>query len=94
MTIKDLSERLGIGRDNATCLMKSQDFPAIRVGRRWLVDEKEYEKWYATHHGVTIPTRATTSTPRRRKRRISLVANYPATWRYEKKDGKQAQLQS
>ena len=47
MTIKDLSERLGIGRDNATCLMKSQDFPAIRVGRRWLVDEKEYEKWYA-----------------------------------------------
>ena len=67
------------------------DFPVIDLsGDFRLKDPKEYEKWYATHHGVTIPTRAATRNPVRRKRRISLVANYPATWRYEKKDNKQA----
>ena len=85
MTIKDLAQRLGIGRDNATCLMKSEDFPAIRVGRRWLVDEKEYEKWYSTHHGATIPTRPAAKQMKRRPR-ISLVPNYVGTWKYERKE--------
>jgi excisionase family DNA binding protein len=82
MTIMELAERLGIGRGNATCLMKSAGFPSIRVGRQWLVDEKAYERWYDTHHGVTIPTRQVAK-PKKRQRRVSIVPNYVSSFDYE-----------
>lgn len=82
MTVMELAERLGIGRSNATCLMKSAGFPSIRVGRQWLVDEKAYERWYATHHGVTVPTRQVAK-PKRRQRRAGIVPNYVSSFDYE-----------
>lgn len=81
MTVQDLAVRLGIGRENATYLMKSDGFPSIRVGRQWVVDENEYQKWYATHHGVTVPTRVVAK-PAKRRRKVSLVPNYKPIWDY------------
>ena len=83
MTVMELAERLGIGRSNATYLMKSVGFPSIRVGRQWRVDEKEYERRYATHHKVTIPTRQVKK-PKKRQRRASPVPRYVSSFNYEK----------
>ena len=87
MTVDDLAERLGVSCDVATIVMKSPGFPSIHVGRRWLVDEKAYERWYQTHHKVSIPTVAKRE-PKRRKTKAQPSAEYcewPADWESAKR---------
>ena len=88
MTVKDLAERLGISYDVATIVMKSPGFPSIYVGRRWLVDEKAYERWYMTHHKCSIPTAAKKPDTKRRKRKAKQSEEYfewPADWETAKR---------
>lgn len=82
MTVHELAKRLGLSYDGASCLMKSNGFPAIRIGRRWIVDEKMYERWYSTHHGVTIPT-VEKKEPVRRRRRAPIFPDYKPAATYE-----------
>lgn len=90
MTIDDLAERLGVSYDVATIVMKSPGFPSIHVGRRWLVDEKAYERWYLSHHKLSIPTAAKKKPPepkrRGKKSRQSAEAfEWPADWETAKR---------
>ncbi len=45
LTIKDLQERLGIGKNTAYALMKSECFPSIQLGRKWIIEEDAFYEW-------------------------------------------------
>ena len=54
MTTKDLMQRLGLGYRSATELMRSSGFPSIQVGKKFVVDEQAYEKWYRLNQGRQV----------------------------------------
>ena len=62
MTTKDLMQRLGLGYRSATELMRSSGFPSIQVGKKFVVDEQAYEKWYRLNQGRQV-IRQPVSTP-------------------------------
>ena len=43
-TVNDLRQ-LGLGRDKAYQLMRSEAFPSIKIGGQYYVDEKAFEEW-------------------------------------------------
>ena len=45
LTIKDIQNNLGIGKNNAYRLIKSPGFPTIKIGRKYLIPEDEFETW-------------------------------------------------
>lgn len=40
-----LSEYLGIGRDKSIALMRSQGFPSLQLGKKYIVTSKALEEW-------------------------------------------------
>lgn len=54
LTIKDLTERLPISKNNAYELMRRNDFPSIRLGRKYIVLEDELEKYLKSNIGNKI----------------------------------------
>lgn len=42
---KDVQEILGISKGQAYRLFRREDFPSKRVGNRWFVSLKAFEKW-------------------------------------------------
>lgn len=45
LTPKDVQEILKISRNNVYALFKSEDFPAIRIGKQFRVSEEALEKY-------------------------------------------------
>lgn len=45
LTTKMLMNRLNIGRDTAYSLMRARNFPSIKLGRRYYVDEDSLKHW-------------------------------------------------
>ena len=45
LTINDIRNHLGIGRDTAYSLVKLSTFPSIKIGRTYLIPLSEYKKW-------------------------------------------------
>ena len=45
LTIKDVQNRLGICKNNAYKLIKLPNFPTIKIGRKYLIPEDEFETW-------------------------------------------------
>lgn len=45
LKVKDLQQRLGIGRDRAYALMRSAGFPSTRIGKTYFVTSDNFEKW-------------------------------------------------
>ena len=45
LKVKDLQEKLGIGRDRAYSLMRSVGFPSTRIGKTYFVTSDNFEKW-------------------------------------------------
>jgi len=45
LTIADLQDVLGVGRNTAYELVKRQDFPAFRVGGQWRIREEKLIEW-------------------------------------------------
>jgi len=43
--VTDIMKKMGIGRDRAYEIIKSGEFPSIKVGRRFLVHEQVFESW-------------------------------------------------
>jgi hypothetical protein len=41
----DIAAILGISKYNAYCLMRSEGFPMMRMGRRLLVQKKQFIEW-------------------------------------------------
>lgn len=51
MTVKDVAIRLGIAQRTAATLVREPGFPAIKIGKRWKIDERLYEEWYRRNCG-------------------------------------------
>lgn len=49
LDVKDVQERLKIGRDAAYALMKSKAFPSMKLGGRYRVDAVLLEKWVSSY---------------------------------------------
>lgn len=45
LTVKDLSQILKIGRDKAYALIKSNGFPSVCIGNRYIVTEDALNEW-------------------------------------------------
>ena len=51
LTVDELAARLGIGRNSAYALAKSEGFPALRIGSRIIIPSKALESWLAEKVG-------------------------------------------
>lgn len=47
LSVTDIQKILGVGQAKAYELMKSKEFPVIRLGGIYRVDEKDFEQWLA-----------------------------------------------
>ena len=45
LSANDIAQILGISKYNAYCLMRSDGFPMMRMGRRLLVQKKAFIEW-------------------------------------------------
>lgn len=45
MTIKELQNYLGIGKDKAYKLAKSKSFPALKIGGRYYLVKSDFVSW-------------------------------------------------
>lgn len=45
MSVKELQNYLGIGKDKAYALVKSKLFPALKVGGRYYVIKPDFVSW-------------------------------------------------
>ena len=45
MTVAEIAERLDIGEMAVYRMLDMRIIPAVRVGKRWLVTRKAFEKW-------------------------------------------------
>lgn len=48
---EDLIKITNLGRDNVRCLMRSKDFPSVRIGRRNVVSVIGFVEWLIRHKG-------------------------------------------
>ena len=48
---EDLVKRLGIGRDRAYSLMKSDGFPSTKIGKRYFITERSLRMWLDKYAG-------------------------------------------
>ena len=45
LTVIELRNKLGIGRDKAYALMRSSAFPSIKLGKQYYVTEEALKNW-------------------------------------------------
>lgn len=45
MTVEQVATELGISKPIAYDLVRSEGFPALRVGRRVIIPRQEFEQW-------------------------------------------------
>jgi excisionase family DNA binding protein len=48
ISVKEIAERLGIGRISVYGMLEQKIIPGIRFGRRWIVTRFAYEQWEKT----------------------------------------------
>jgi excisionase family DNA binding protein len=48
LSVKEIAERLDIGKMSVYAMLESGALPGIRVGKRWLVTLNAYEQWERT----------------------------------------------
>lgn len=54
LNTRDLCKQLGISRDMAYALMKSQGFPSITIGSRYFVTQENLDKFFSSEKKITI----------------------------------------
>lgn len=54
MTVAQLAKRLNISPKTAARLVRQPGFPAIMVQKRWVIDEKAFDRWYDRHSGTVV----------------------------------------
>lgn len=45
LTIRDVQDALGIGRNAAYCLVNRLDFPSIRIGHKIIIPRDAFLRW-------------------------------------------------
>lgn len=48
LSVTDIQEHLGIGRDRTYSLIKLKSFPKIKIGNTYHIPEKQYLVWLET----------------------------------------------
>lgn len=48
ITVEEIVERLGIGRDAVYELLERREIPALRPNRRWIIGRHAYLEWERT----------------------------------------------
>ena len=54
LTVEELIKFLGISRQTAYQLCRTEGFPALRIGRRVLIPKKQLETWIEEHMGGAV----------------------------------------
>lgn len=54
MTMKDVQNYLGLGRDRTYALFRLRDFPAVKFNKSAVVYEDDLITWLKDHRGMTI----------------------------------------
>ena len=49
LSVKDLKDCLGCGINRAYEIVNQDDFPKIKIGKRFYIPEEELEKWVSTY---------------------------------------------
>lgn len=57
MTVRDVSQAMGLSLPKAYALAKSSKFPTIRVGRRLIIPTHEFHAWLSEQSGKSIDLR-------------------------------------
>lgn len=45
LTVKDLQDKLGCGRNKVYQLLASKTLPSIRIGKQYYIPIEEYSRW-------------------------------------------------
>lgn len=53
LDVKGLQQALGIGKDAAYSLMKSNGFPSIKIGSHYVVGKEALVRWLKRNEGRT-----------------------------------------
>lgn len=54
LDVKDIMQKLNIGKNSAYALMKTKNFPSIKIGRKYIVFANDFEKYLRNHIGTTV----------------------------------------
>lgn len=54
MTVKEFSQIYGIGINSAYNMVRREDFPKIKVGRKILIFTEELQAWFELHKGEDL----------------------------------------
>lgn len=67
MTVREISERLGICEETVYDMLRSRTIPNLRYGRRFIISRAAYEKWEASigEASPATPAPASTTTPKK-----------------------------
>lgn len=45
LTVKEVSEALGIGINQAYALVKQEDFPSMKINQQFFIPKEEFYEW-------------------------------------------------
>lgn len=48
ISVPEIKDRLGIGRQAVYAMLEQRIIPAVRLGRRWIITRYAYEQWERT----------------------------------------------
>jgi excisionase family DNA binding protein len=48
LSVLEIAERLGIGRQAVYAMLEQRILPGIRLGRRWIITRHAYDQWERT----------------------------------------------
>lgn len=54
LKVKDLQNILNVGRERAYALMKTKGFPAIQIGKTYVVSKASLKEWVENNEGRKI----------------------------------------
>ena len=61
VTVREISERLGICEETVYDMLRGQVIPNIRYGRRFIISRDAYQRWEASIGETKAPAMAATS---------------------------------
>ncbi len=51
ITVDEAAKMLGVGRNTMLEFVKMEDFPAIRLKRKIIIDKEALPKWFSNNYG-------------------------------------------
>ena len=45
-SVEEAAKRIGVGKNALYALAKAHRFPAIRIGRRYVIDAEQFDAWF------------------------------------------------